>query len=109
MWVCTGQSIQMVEGDFGIELPLSVNGVTFTERDELRIKIARGEDVLITKTFSSITDNTVRLVLSEPDSALLPIGAYQYSLGGKRRDPNLRQIQQQQPVLLRGKPDDHRS
>lgn len=80
MWVCTGQSIQMVEGDFGIELPLSVNGVTFTEHDELRIKIARGEDVLIAKTFSSITDNTVRLVLSEADSALLPIGAYQYSL-----------------------------
>ncbi len=25
MWACTGQSIQMVEGDFGIELTLSVN------------------------------------------------------------------------------------
>ena len=42
MWACTGQSIQMVEGDFGIELPLSVNGVTFTEHDDLRIKIAQG-------------------------------------------------------------------
>lgn len=56
MWACTGQSIQMVEGDFGIELPLSVNGVTFTEHDDLRIKIAQGEDVLITKTFSNITN-----------------------------------------------------
>lgn len=80
MWACTGQSIQMVEGDFGIELPLSVNGVTFTEHDDLRIKIAQGEDVLITKTFSNITNNTVQLVLSEAESALLPIGAYQYSL-----------------------------
>lgn len=80
MWMCTDQSIQMTEGDYGIELPITVNGVTFTERDEVRIKIARGDNVLIEKVFDNISDNTVNMVLTEAESALLPVGNYQYSL-----------------------------
>ena len=80
MWTCVGQTIQMVEGDFGLELPIVVGGVTFTERDSVTVKIAKGDNVIIEKTYGNITNNTVTLALSEEESALLPVGSYCYGL-----------------------------
>ena len=80
MWTCVGQTIQMVEGDYGLELPISIGGVTFTERDSVTVKIAKGDNVIIEKTYGNITNNTVTLALSEEESALLPVGSYCYGL-----------------------------
>ena len=70
----------MCEGDWGIALPISISGVTFTENDKLVlvIKSKVDGDVLVTKTFEYITENTVQLVLTEADAALLPVGKYAY-------------------------------
>lgn len=70
----------MCEGDWGIALPITISGVTFTENDKLLliIKSKVDGDVLVTKTFENITQNTVQLVLSEPETALLPVGVYAY-------------------------------
>ena len=80
MWTCVGQTIQMVEGDFGLELPISIGGVTFTARDSVKVKIAKGDNVIIEKTYDNVTNNTVTLMLSEAESALLPVGSYCYGL-----------------------------
>ena len=72
----------MCEDDFGIQLPITVNGVTLTNADSLRLtfkNIVNGNTILV-KEFDSITDNTVNLELTEAESALFPVGSYVYSL-----------------------------
>ena len=81
MWtVLAGSTIQMVEGDYGLELPITVSGITLAANDEIRVKIAKGDNVLIEKTYGEISQNTVTLMLTEAESALLPVGNYCYSL-----------------------------
>ena len=80
MWNCTGTSISMARGDFGIKLPITVSGVTFNQYDELRLKIVQGGAEVLSLTFSNIQQSTVQLELTEAQTALLPVGEYQYSL-----------------------------
>ena len=80
MWSSVGQAVQMVEGDYGIELPITISGVTFSEHDSVKLKIARGETVLIEKVFDNISNNAIALTLTESESELLPVGVYVYSL-----------------------------
>ena len=70
----------MVEGDFGLELPITVSGVTLAANDEIKVKIAKGDSIIIEKTYDNISNNTVKLTLTEAESALLPVGNYCYSL-----------------------------
>ena len=82
MWYVNGNDLQMCEGDFGLKLPIKINGVTFTASDEakLTIKKAVNGDTILTKTFTDITQNTVQFEITEADSVLLPVGCYAYSL-----------------------------
>lgn len=80
MWNCTGQNITMVRGDFGIELPITIGGATFAENDELRLKICRNGEEIVSKVFDTIEQNTITLMLTEEESDLLRVGAYAYSL-----------------------------
>lgn len=82
MWMVNKHSLQMTEGDWGVELPISINGVTLTDQDEVlfTVKTVNNGTKLLEKTFSNITDNTVRLSFTEAESALLPRGVYVYSL-----------------------------
>lgn len=81
MWACYGTTLAMTEGDFGVELPVIITGPTFTASDELRIKIV-GTDgtTIIEKTYDNITNNRFSLEFTASESALLPIGKYNYSL-----------------------------
>lgn len=80
MWDSAGNNISMCEGDWGIELPITLSGVTLGEHDSLKITIASGETQLIQKEYSNIQKNTINLVLTQAESALLPVGTYVYSL-----------------------------
>ena len=82
MWAVNGTELKMCEGDWGLSLPITVTGPTFSASDEVKltIKTAVNGDTLITKTFSNIDHNTVSFVLTEEESALLPVGSYVYSL-----------------------------
>lgn len=80
MWVVSGTSLSMAEGDWGVELPVTVSGVTFSANDSLKIVIKNGETTLVEKEYTNITQNTVKLELTETESALLPIGVYVYRL-----------------------------
>ena len=72
----------MCEADFGLELPIVIEGVTFSENDEVKITIKKTENgtAVLTKTFSNITQNTVHLEITEAESELLKVGSYVYSL-----------------------------
>ena len=82
MWVVNGNDIKMTEGDFGVELPITIRGTTLTASDSVgvTIKSKLNGEVVLTKSFSSITDNTVNLSFTEEESGLLKVGAYIYSL-----------------------------
>ena len=82
MWIVKGKSIQMTEGDYGVSLPITISGTTFTASDEVKLTIkadVNGESVLEV-VFSNIQNNTVNLSLSESDSEKLKVGTYVYSL-----------------------------
>lgn len=84
MWrVLDGNSIEMAVGDFGISLPITVSGATIAAGDEMRMTVRAttgNQGVVLTKTFSNILQNTIHLVLTETESALLPPGRYVYAL-----------------------------
>ena len=80
MWYANGITLNMTEGDWGVKLPVTVTGVTFTANDSLRIKIQRDETTIIEKEYTNITQNTFDLEFTEAESALLPVGSYLYSL-----------------------------
>ena len=82
MWKASGTTIEMAVGDYGIGLPIKINGVTFGENDsvKLRVSSARNLTEKLSVVFAEITDNTVELSLTEAQSALLPVGEYVYAL-----------------------------
>ena len=82
MWASNGLEMVMTEGDFGIQIPITIHDVTFSANDELQltIKKKRNGDTIITKTYENITNNTIQLELTEEESALLPTGLYIYVL-----------------------------
>lgn len=72
----------MCEGDFGMRLPITVTGPTFTASDEMKltVKTALNGDTILEKTFSNIAQNTINLILTASESALLAVGTYVYAL-----------------------------
>ena len=82
MWVVNGQDLKMTEGDYGLELPVTISGATIAAQDEIKltIKKARNGETLIEKNFSSVLNNTVNLELTQAESALLSVGTYVYVL-----------------------------
>ena len=80
MWAVSGNHLTMTEGDWGVQLPVTVSGVTFSASDSVRIVIKKGETALVSKEYTNIAQNTVNLELTEAQSALLPVGSYVYSL-----------------------------
>lgn len=82
MWNVTGTNLQMAEGDYGLKLPVTITGPTFSSHDYVKIvfKTAPNADEILAKDFNEIADNTVDLELTEAESALFPVGSYCYRL-----------------------------
>ena len=82
MWNVNGNNLQMCEGDFGVRLPITITGPTFTASDEVKltVKTAVNGDTILDKTFDNISQNTVNLIFTAAESALLPVGSYVYCL-----------------------------
>lgn len=82
MWQVTGHDLKMTEGDYGLQLPVTISGTTFTANDAVLfvLKDKLNGNQILSKTFTNIVKNTVYLELTEAESALLPVGTYAYSL-----------------------------
>lgn len=81
-WSVHGENLQMVEGDYGLALPIDIVGTTLTEHDSIRMvfKDSMNGSTLLTKEFSEISENSIILSLSESESAIFAVGSYVYSL-----------------------------
>lgn len=86
MWIVSQNdpNIGMVEGDYGIRLPIEVTGATFGAVDSVDFVIKAtldGEDI-VKKTYDALTieSNTIPLELTAEESAKLPKGLYVYRL-----------------------------
>ena len=75
-------TIGMIEDDFGIVLPIEIEGIEITTEDQFSIKIFKNinEEPIITKTYSNIFDNTINFELTKEESQLLKKGSYYYDL-----------------------------
>jgi len=78
------KQIEMVEGDFGLTLPitLNINDTIFGEEDQFSIKIFKEIDgePIIKKEYSNISNNTIEFCLTQEESKLLPKGRYHYDI-----------------------------
>ena len=82
MWKVEGNDLTMSVGDFGLSLPVLIDGVTLSSgQDEIGIKIVNslGEKVL-EKVYSDFTDNEFSFVISESETQGLQVGEYVYGL-----------------------------
>ena len=80
--------ILMVEGDYGLHLPITINGVTMGSEDKLNFyikKIKDGEKV-VEQTYENIENNTFNLSFSKEQSDKLPVGRYKYAIDWYKED-----------------------
>lgn len=83
MWVVSKEhTLQMTEGDYGVELPITIKGITLTQNDEIVITVKNRNNcnTVLVKSFTGIENNTVRFELTAEESALMKVGAYTYTL-----------------------------
>lgn len=81
-WNVSGQMLTMAEGDYGVQLPVIVQGVTLGDSDSIRFtfKDTVNGQTILEKDYNGITENTVNLEFSEAESALFEVGSYVYSI-----------------------------
>ena len=80
MWEAEKSTIRMSEGDYGVALPYTVNGITFSASDSLKLIIKKGGVTVLEKEYTNIANNTIEIVLTSAESALLTVGSYRYNL-----------------------------
>lgn len=76
-----GNTIIMAEDDFGLEMPVTVEGLTLTALDTLKFVFkdaVNGNDILVKEYTPS--NNAVVLEFSEAESGLFAVGNYVYRL-----------------------------
>ena len=83
MWEVHGNGLVMTEGDYGVDLPVTISGFELESGDALKFtfKAATDGEVLLEKTYSSPENNAVFLRFSESESELFSANrTYVYSL-----------------------------
>lgn len=82
MWTVRDNTIEMTEGDFGVDLPITVSGVTLAQGDTVKftVKPFPNGEAIIEKTFDTFQNNTVILSVTKQETELLSVGNYVYIL-----------------------------
>lgn len=80
--------LSMVEGDYGLTLPLIINGITIDKDDKINfyIKKDRNGEKIIDQIYENIVDNTIGLTFSEEESEKLQVGKYRYAIDWYKKD-----------------------
>lgn len=81
MWRVSGNTLTAAEGDYGIQLPITVSGTTLTSSDTLKFtfKDATSGETVLEKELTP-SNNTVDLEFTSADTELFEVGVYVYSL-----------------------------
>ena len=83
MWIAKedGSFMQMAVGDYGIQLPFDVDGVTLSANDSIRFTFMDSAGTFVLeKTYDNIQNNSVNLEFTDAESALFRSGVYYYSI-----------------------------
>lgn len=83
MWEVSGNNIAMTVGDYGLSLPVKINGTTLTTGTDtvrLTVKNNHAATEALKQEYSVFDDNTFSIVLTEEESERLKPGEYAYSL-----------------------------
>lgn len=77
-----GTTIGMVEGDFGIVLPIEIEGIEISSNDQFAINIFEkvNENPILTKNYNNISNNAIEFKLTKEESKLLKVGSYYYDI-----------------------------
>ena len=83
-----GKKIIMTEGDFGLDLPIKINGATFETNDKIKMLIKHQKNglALIEKEFQNIQNNTINFFLTKEESSILKPVDYVYILDWYRNN-----------------------
>lgn len=87
MFVVSGNNLKMAEGDYGIELPLTFSGLTFSNSDRIKIKFKTGmnAETVLEQEYTP-SNGKIILMFTAAESALFKVGDYVYSLDWYQND-----------------------
>ncbi len=84
MWKVNQTNLSMVEGDYGLTLPITVRGTTLAAGDLISFKVKKlsNRETVLDKTFADadIENNTFSLEITSTETARLPADDYVYIL-----------------------------
>ena len=83
MITAKGTEIEMIEGDYGIVLPIEILAEQeISTSDKFSIKIYKGinTEPLIVKEYTNLKDNIIEFKLTIEESRKLVVGRYKYDL-----------------------------
>lgn len=85
MFIIDKKKIEMIEGDFGIDLPITIeleDEEVIGENDKFKVSIYKGinGELIVEKNYSVDDKNTFNLNLTEIESMKLKVGYYKYDL-----------------------------
>ena len=97
--------LEMIEGDFGIKLPIEIEGITLDATDSISLKVFKEVNAtpIITKTFQNISNNTIELEFSKEETKLLSVGNYYYDIDWFQGDEFLGNIVAKQKLCVKEK------
>lgn len=79
MWRASGNAIEMVVGDYGIALPITISGITIGASDSIKFTVVRDNGVTVfEKTYTNISNNTISVELTEEETDAINPGDYMY-------------------------------
>lgn len=77
MWVAFGNTIIMAEGDFGFELPFTIEDTNVSAIDSIKFVFKdRINGTTILEKDLTFTGNASAIIFTEAESALFPVGKY---------------------------------
>lgn len=81
------KKIIMVEGDFGLTLPITITGTEIASDETIKFIIKNIDNTTImTKEYKNIINNTFDLTFTEQESVLLKKGKYIYTIDWLKDD-----------------------
>lgn len=97
--------LEMIEGDFGIKLPVEIEGVTVEEKDSISLKVFKemNANPVISKTFTNISNNTIELEFFKEESKILSVGNYYYDIDWFRGEEFLGNIAAKKKMKVKEK------
>lgn len=78
--------LSMVEGDFGQTFVMNIVGGIVDTEDTINFCVKNNDSTILSKDFTNVVDNKLKLILTKEESEKLKVGFYKYSIDWFRND-----------------------